>query len=171
MSLLAGLIPGLVTVLPTVPHVADKVRSASENWPTPLHILEGEDDKYAAFDAADVALAASGTVTAELALANTPMVVGYRVGGLTYFLSRFLMTVKYITLINILLDREAIPEFLQAGATPENLALVVSKLFRDAGARDSQIKAMKDFGRLLGEGDETPSRRAARALLDFVEKK
>ncbi|MCX7282017.1 MAG: lipid-A-disaccharide synthase [Alphaproteobacteria bacterium] len=171
VSLLAGLIPGLVTVLPTLPHVADKVRSATENWPTPLHILEGEADKYAAFDAADVALAASGTVTAELALANTPMVVGYRVGGLTYFLSRFLMTVKYITLINILLDREAVPEFLQGGATPENLALAVSKLFRDAGARDSQIEAMKDFGRLLGEGDDTPSRRAARALLDFFEKK
>ncbi len=171
VSILAGLIPGLVTLLPTVPHVAKKVRAGTENWPTPLHILEGEADKYAAFDAADVALAASGTVTAELALAHTPMVVGYRVGGLTYFLSKFLMTVKYITLINILLDREAVPEFLQGRATPENLALAVGKLFSDESARDTQIEAMKDFGRLLGEGDEPPSRRAARVLLDFVEKK
>ena len=170
VSLLAGLIPGLVTVLPTVPHVADKVRAATANWPTPLHILEGEADKYAAFDAANVALAASGTVTAELALAHTPMVVGYRVGGLTYFLSRFLMTVKFITLINILLDREAVPEFLQRRATPENLATVVAKLFGDDSARGAQIEAMKDFGRLLGEGDEPPSLRAARVLLDFVEK-
>lgn len=171
VSILAGLIPGLVTILPTVPHVANKVRAGTENWPTPLHILEGEADKYAAFDAADVALAASGTVTAELALAHTPMVVGYRVGGLTYFLSKFLMTVKYITLINILLDREAVPEFLQGRATPENLALAVGKLFSDESARDTQIEAMKDFGRLLGEGDEPPSRRAARVLLEFVEKK
>ncbi len=170
VSLLAGLIPGLVTVLPTVPHVADKVRAATADWPTPLHILEGEADKYAAFDAANVALAASGTVTAELALAHTPMVVGYRVGGLTYFLSRFLMTVKYITLINILLDREAVPEFLQGRATPENLAPAVAKLFGDDSARGAQIEAMKDFGRLLGEGDEPPSLRAARVLLDFVEK-
>ena len=170
VSLLAGLIPGLVTVLPTVPHVADKVRAATANWPTPLHILEGEADRYAAFDAANVALAASGTVTAELALAHTPMVVGYRVGGLTYFLSRFLMTVKYITLINILLDREAVPEFLQRRATPENLATAVAKLFGDDSARGAQIEAMKDFGRLLGEGDEPPSLRAARVLLDFVEK-
>lgn len=170
VSLLAGLVPGLVTVLPTVPHVADKVRAATANWPTSLHILEGEADKYAAFDAADVALAASGTVTAELALAHTPMVVGYRVGGLTYFLSRFLMTVKYITLINILLDREAVPEFLQGRATPQNLAPAVARLFGDAGARAAQIEAMKDFGRLLGEGDEPPSLRAARVLLDFVEK-
>jgi len=170
VSLLAGLIPGLVTVLPTVPHVADKVRAATADWPTPLHILEGEADKYAAFDAANVALAASGTVTAELALAHTPMVVGYRVGGLTYFLSRFLMTVKYITLINILLDREAVPEFLQGRATPENMALAVAKLFGDDSARGAQIEAMKDFGRLLGEGGEPPSLRAARVLLDFVEK-
>ena len=171
VSLLAGLIPGLVTVLPTVPHVANKVRDATEGWPTPLHILEGEADKYAAFDAANVALAASGTVTAELALAHTPMVVGYKVGGLTYFLSKFLMTVTHITLINILLGREAVPEFLQGRATAENLALAVGKLFSDESARNAQIEAMKDFGRLLGEGDETPSRRAARVLLDFVEAK
>jgi len=169
VTLLAAGIPGLVTVLPTVPHVAAKVRAATASWPTPLHVVEGEADKYAAFDAADVALAASGTVTAEIALSHTPMVVGYRVGGLTFFLSKFLMTVTHITLINILLGREAVPEFLQAKATPENLAGAVERLFRDAGARAAQVDAMKDFGRLLGEGDETPSLRAARVLLEFVE--
>ena len=133
-----------------------------------MHILEGEADKYAAFDAADVALAASGTVTAELALAHTPMVVGYKVGGLTFFLSKFLMTVTHITLINILLEREAVPEFLQSRCTPENLAGAVEDLFRDKKARAAQIEAMKDFGHRLGEGDEAPSLRAARVLLEFV---
>src|SRR5581483_1404124 len=132
---------------------------------TPLHVVEGDADKYAAFDAADVALAASGTVTAEIALSHTPMVVGYKVGGLTFFLSKFLMTVTHITLINILLGREAVPEFLQSRATPENLAAAVEKLFRDARARDAQIEALKEFGRLLGERDEAPSLRAARVLL------
>ena len=168
VEILARRMPGLVTVLPTVPHVAGKVRAATDGWPTPLHILEGEADKFAAFDAADVALAASGTVTAELALAHTPMVVGYKVGGLTYFLSKFLMTVKHITLINILLGREAVPEFLQADATPEKLAGAVEHLFADAPARDAQVEAMKKFGHLLGEGDEAPSLRAARVLLEFV---
>lgn len=170
VKILAGKIPGLVTVLPTVPHVAAKVRAATSNWPTPLHIVEGEADKYAAFDAADAALAASGTVTAELALAHTPMVVGYKVGGLTFFLSKFLMTVTHITLINILLEREAVPEFLQSRCTPENLAGAVERLFRDDGARAAQIEAMKDFGHRLGEGDEAPSLRAARVLLAFIEK-
>jgi lipid-A-disaccharide synthase len=167
-KILAGKIPGLVTVLPTVPHVAAKVRAATAGWPTALHVVEGEADKYAAFDAADVALAASGTVTAELALAHTPMVVGYKVGGLTFFLSKFLMTVTHITLINILLEREAVPEFLQSRCTPENLAAAVERLFREPDAREAQVEAMKDFGRLLGEGDVSPSLRAARVLLEFV---
>jgi len=170
VKILAGRIPGLVTILPTVPHVAAKVRAATADWPTPLHIVEGDADKYAAFDAADVALAASGTVTAELALAHTPMVVGYKVGGLTFFLSKFLMTVTHITLINILLEREAVPEFLQSRCTPENLAAAVEHLFRDPAARASQMEAMKEFGRRLGEGDEAPSLRAARVLLEFIGK-
>jgi len=171
VDLLAKRIPGLVIMLPTVPHVAHLVRAATAGWPTPLHIVEGEAGKYAAFDAADVALAASGTVTAELALAHTPMVVGYKVGGLTYFLSKFLMTVTHITLINILLEREAVPEFLQARATSENLAGAVEHLFRDAGARAAQVEAMKEFGHLLGEDDEAPSLRAARVLLEFVDQR
>ena len=165
---LAKEMPGLVTILPTVPHVAAKVRAGAAGWPTPLHIVESEADKYAAFDAADVALAASGTVTAELALAGTPMVVGYRVGGLTYALSSLIMNVTHITLINILLDREAVPEFLQSRCTPERLADAVLHLFRDGGARAAQKAAMADFAHRLGEGEEAPSLRAARALLDFI---
>ena len=168
VDILGKKIPGLVTVLPTVPHVAAKVRAATQAWPTVLHITEGEADKYAAFDAATVALAASGTVTAELALAHTPMVVGYKVGGLTFFLSKFLMTATHITLINIILGREAVPEFLQGACTPQNLADAVARLFVDANARAAQVAAMTEFGRMLGEGDEAPSLRAARTLLEFV---
>ena len=170
MEILSRKIPGLVTVLPTVPHVAAKVRAATAHWPTPLHIVEGEADKYAAFDAADVALAASGTVTAELALARTPMVVGYKVGGLTFFLSKFLMTVTHITLINIILGREAVPEFLQSRCTAENLAEVVARLFADGKAREAQKAAMAEFAHALGADEEPPSLRAARTLLEFVKK-
>ena len=171
VDLLAQKIPGLVTILPTVPHVAARVRAATQGWSTPLHIVESEADKYAAFDAADTALAASGTVTAELALSRTPMVVAYKVGGLTYFLSRWMMTVKHFTLINILLEREAVPEYLQEAATPWALAEAVANLFADSGARQQQVAAMDEFARRLGEKEEPPSLRAARVLLDFVEKR
>ena len=171
VGLLAKRIPGLVTVLPTVPHVAAKVRAATTNWATPLHIVEGEADKYAAFHAANVALAASGTVTAEVALSRTPMVVAYRLGAITYALSRWMMLVKHFTLINILLGREAVPEFLQERATPEMLADAVANLFVDEAARGAQVSAMNAFATLLGEKEEPPSLRAARALLEFVEKR
>jgi lipid-A-disaccharide synthase len=169
VALLAKRIPGLVTVLPTVPHVAARVRAATADWPTPLTVVESEADKYAAFDAANVALAASGTVTAELALAKTPFVASYKVGGLTFFLSKFLMTVTHVTLINILLDRAAVPEYLQSRATPQLLADAVENLFTDASARAAQVAAMEDFAQALGSGGEAPSLRAARVLLDFVQ--
>ncbi|HEX3756496.1 MAG TPA: lipid-A-disaccharide synthase [Rhizomicrobium sp.] len=168
VELLARRVPGLVTVLPTLPHVAAKVREGAGAWPTPLHILENEDDKYAAFDAADAALAASGTVTAELALARTPMVVAYRVGGLTYALANHLMTVPYMTLVNILLERPVVPEFKQHAATPPGLADELEKLLTNSAAAAAQVEAMNVFAQALGEGQETPSLRAARVLLDFV---
>jgi lipid-A-disaccharide synthase len=169
LDILAKKIPGLVTILPVVTHVAAKVREKTGGWPTPLFIVENEVDKFAAFDAADVALAASGTVTAELALSRTPMVVFYILGGLTYALGIWLYNSRFFTLLNVLLDREAAPEFLQAKARPEVLAVEVEKLFREPQARAIQIDAMNEFGRRLGEGEEPPSLRAARMLLDFID--
>jgi len=133
-----------------------------------LHIVESEDEKFAAFDAADVALAASGTVTTELALARKPMVVGYKAGGLTYALASLIMNVRYITLINILLEREAVPEFLQSRCTPDNLADAVVRLFQDRDAASHELADLDTATALLGRGGEAPSVRAARAIVDFV---
>jgi len=161
-------VPALVSILPTVPHVAARVRAATQNWPTPLHVVESEADKFAAFDAIDAALAASGTVTTELALARKPMVVGYRAGWLTFALARPLMTVKYITLVNILLDREAVPEFLQSRCTPSNLAQALIPLLTSKEAAARERADLDAATALLGRGGEAPSLRAARAILDFV---
>ncbi len=161
-------IPGLVCVLPTIPHVEARVRAATQNWPAPLHILDNEDDKFAAFDAADVALAASGTVTTELALARTPMVVAYRVGALTYSLASLLFFLDYFTLVNLLLNRRAVPEFLQRAATPEALAKEVVSLLTDKNAASAQVTSLAEAARLLGVGGEAPSLRAARAIVEFV---
>ena len=79
------------------------------------------------------------------------------------------MTVTHITLINIILGREVVPEFLQTKCDAGKLADAMARLFADDSARAAQVDAMKEFGQLLGEGDEVPSLRAARALLDFLE--
>jgi lipid-A-disaccharide synthase len=166
---LARDVPGLVCLMPTVPHVAAAVRARAAGWPTPLHILEGEGDRFAAFDAADAALAASGTVTTELALSGTPMVVGYRLGWLTYVLARPFITARFATLGNIILDREAIPEFLQSKCTGEHLADALLPLLRDTPVRAKQIADLASIVENLGVGGEEPSLRAARALLAFVD--
>jgi len=169
VELLAAAHPGMVSVLPTMPHVAAHVREAARDWPTPLVVVESEADKFAAFDAADVALAASGTVTMELALARTPMVVGYRAGKLTYALVKPLIRVSHITLINLVLGHAAVPEFLQSRCTPEALALALKPLIDDPAARAAQIESVEAALHALGEGSERPSLRAARALLNLAE--
>jgi len=161
-------VPDLVCVLPTVPHVAARVRDGTRDWPTPLHIVEGDANKFAAFDAADVALAASGTVTTELALARTPMVVAYKLGWLTFALARPFIKAPYATLMNIILGREAVPEFIQQRCTPQALAGAVTKLLRDPAAREEQLRALSAATHILGVDEEAPSLRAARVLLDFA---
>jgi lipid-A-disaccharide synthase len=161
---IAKRVPGLVTVLPTVPHVSARVREGTRDWPAPLHIIEGDAEKYAAFNAADAALAASGTVTTELALARTPMVVAYR----TYALAKPLFFLPWFTLVNLLIQRRAVPEFLQGAATPHALADEVVRLLTDKNAAEAQRADLDQAAKLLGQGEEAPSLRAARAILDFV---
>lgn len=169
VGLLAPDHPRLVSVLPTMPNVAAHVREAARDWPTRLIVTEGEAEKYAAFDAADVALAASGTVTTEIALAKTPMVVGYRAGALTYALVKPLIKVEYITLMNLVLGRAAIPEFLQSKCTPEALAAALKPLIDDPAARAAQLKDAEEALDRLGSHGDRPSVRAARAVLTLAE--
>ena len=168
-GILAGEFPGLVCVLPTTGHVAELVRASTADWPTPIHVVQTDEEKFAAFDAADAALAASGTVTSELALAKTPMVVGYRVGWLTYLLARPLMHATYIALINIVLGREAVPEFIQGACTPEALADAQKGLLTDQPTRVKQLRDLEDAVRLFGVDQESPSLRAARAVLELAQ--
>jgi lipid-A-disaccharide synthase len=168
VELLARDIPGLVSVMPTVPHVANLVRDAAAQWPTPVHVIEENGGRYAAFDAADVALAASGTVTSELALARTPMVAGYRLGWLTYALARPFVHVPYIVLINLVLQRPAVPEFVQQACTPAALARALKPLFQNGPARAQQLADLQAAVTAFGLGGEAPSIRAARAILEIA---
>ena len=166
---LAGEIQGLVCVMPTVGHVGALVRQAASDWPTPIHVVEGDAERYAAFDAADAALAASGTVTSELALAKTPMVVGYRVGRVTYALARHFILAPYIVLINLILDRLAVPEFTQAKCEPLTLAHALRPLLADTPERAKQLRDLDEAVREFGAGGEAPSLRAARTLVKLAE--
>jgi lipid-A-disaccharide synthase len=161
-------IPALRVVIPTLEHVQDKVEKGAEELGLQAFILEGERAKFAAFRAATAALAASGTVSTELALAGTPMVVGYRVGWLTALISRPFLRAKYITLINLIQDEEVIPEFLQELCTSDALIAALRPLLTSQAARERQTSRTAAALQKLGIGDESPSRRAARAVLEIA---
>jgi len=161
--------PGLVAVVPTVPHVRDTVASHVTGWPIPTILVEGDSGKYDAFAASEAALAASGTVGLELALARLPAVIAYRMHPVTVGLYRRFIRVKYANLVNIMLDRMLVPEFLQEKCTPENLAKAVGRLLDDPAAREEQKQGVAEVARWLGQGGPPPSERAADVVFAILE--
>ncbi|HEX4113038.1 MAG TPA: lipid-A-disaccharide synthase [Stellaceae bacterium] len=166
VALLARRDPNLRLVIPTLRHVAASVRAAA--WPVAPIIVESETEKYDAFAASNAALAASGTVALELAMAHLPSVIAYRISPLTHVVVRRMVKVKYANLVNLLLDRPAVPELIQALCTPERLAGAVAHLLADQGARAAQMAAYDAALGMLGRDGEPPSRRAAKQILAML---
>jgi lipid-A-disaccharide synthase len=125
-------------------------------------------DKYDAMKAANVALATSGTVSTELALAGAPMVIAYRIDGLSYLLMKNLVTAKHITLFNIAADERIAPEFIQNDATPEKLTDAVGRLLSDPQAAAEQAARQTAALDLMGRGGPDPSELAADAVLRVI---
>ncbi|MCM8733444.1 lipid-A-disaccharide synthase [Azospirillum sp. A1-3] len=160
--------PTLVAVVPTVATVRDRVAAAIADWPVRTVLVEGDAEKYDAFAAAEAALAASGTVSLELALARLPTVIAYRLNPVTVALYRRLIRVKYVNLVNLMLDRMLVPELLQQDCRPDRLATELGRLLDDPAARQAQIDGVAEVARWLGQGDTPPSERAARTILNVV---
>jgi len=157
------------TVVPTVETVGTAVEAALHAWPTDTTLIRGDIEKAAAFTASDVALAASGSVTLELARAEVPMVVAYKTSGLTAFLARRLVKLPHISLVNILAGEAVVPELLQGDCTPDLLATELSRLLMDRGARDRQRAAFREIcSGLAPVGELTPSQRAADVVLGLA---
>jgi lipid-A-disaccharide synthase len=110
-------------MLPTMPHLQEAVVEAVKGWPIQPQVVIGEQDKRAAFRIAHAALAKSGTVTLELALAGVPMVTAYRVGAMEAFILRRAIRVSSVILANLVIGRDVIPEFLQEDCTSDKLAM------------------------------------------------
>lgn len=160
--------PDLRIVIPTVGTVSSLVHGGLSAWPGRPIVVSGETHRNEAFAASTVALAASGTVTLELAKAEVPMVVGYRVNPLTAMIVRRLLTVRYASIINIVLDLPAIPEFLQADCRSEKLAGALRNLMIDESARSSQIGLCKRAIEQMRPDGLKPSEAAANAILQII---
>ncbi len=171
LARLAPAHPNLVAAVPTVATVRDRVAAAIADWPVRTILSEGEEAKHDAFAASEAALAASGTVALELALARLPAVVAYRLNPVTVALYRRFIKVKYVNLVNLMHDRMLVPELLQEDCRPDRLAAELGRLLDDPAASSAQIEGVAEVARWLGQGDTPPSERAARVVLDVIERK
>jgi lipid-A-disaccharide synthase len=161
--------PTLRVVMPVAATVADQVRTQTVQWSVRPWLIEDEGLKADAFVAGTCALACSGSVTTELALAGCPMVVGYRLGALTHLILKRLITTRYITLFNIAAGREVAPELVQDRCMGPALAAAAARLLDDPIARAAQIEAQNAALDAMGRRDVgDPAERAADAILDLL---
>jgi lipid-A-disaccharide synthase len=140
------------------------------SWPIPAQVLDAADEttKRAAFGAADLALAASGTVSLELAANNVPMVIAYDVNRLTWWMVQRAAQIDTVTLVNLVSETRAIPEFLGPRCQPNLIAPALMQLLDDPRARAAQLAAMQVTMTRLGQAGQPPGLRAAQSVLNFM---
>jgi len=155
-------------LIPVVAHVRPLIERAVASWRVRPRIIAGEDDKFRAFKLAGAALTASGTVTLELALLGTPMVVAYRVDVVAARL-RFLVKVPSIVLANLVLGENVFPEFVQEACDPVRLADALTPLFGDTPERARQRAACARIPECLRLAAGTPSDAAAEIVLRYAQ--
>ncbi len=155
--------------VPVVGSVRALVEASVARWPKPAHLLDGEEDKFCAFRLARAALATSGTVSLELALAGTPMVIAYKVDPVAAPILRRLITAPSTVLPNLILGTLAIPEFHQELCTPPKLANALAPLLEDSDVRQRQLEALAAVPERMRLPRGTPSEAAAEVVLNYAE--
>jgi lipid-A-disaccharide synthase len=157
--------PELQVVIPAAPTVAGMVKARAAGW---AHVVEGDTAKLDAMKAATVALACSGTVTTQLALAGVPMVVAYRIGAVTYAILKGLIRTPYATLFNIAAGAEVAPELIQDACNGPALAAEIARRLDDEALRLAQIRAQYAALDKMGRGGPDPDDAAAEAVLQLL---
>jgi lipid-A-disaccharide synthase len=192
IALLARDVPGLEVVVPVAPGMEAALEQALRDWPIAARPLpnppplrgRGDSpgassgararlrlissaDKFGAFRRARAALVTSGVATLELALAQLPMVVAYRVSPLESPL-RHLVRAPFFALPNLILGEAVVPEFLQEAATPENLAAALAPLLGGGAAREAQLAGLSRVRDQVCAAGAAPSARAAEIVVSYA---
>jgi lipid-A-disaccharide synthase len=157
-------------ILPTMPHLQDAVAEGVKSWPVQPRIVIGEQEKRAAFRIARAALAKSGTVTLELAIAGVPMVTAYRTGAIEAWMLLRAINVKSVILANLVVGENVVPEFLQQDCSPEKLVPVLREILADSALRRQQVQAFAGIDGIMSTGNQPPSVRAAEIVLATLRK-
>lgn len=159
----------LSVIIPVVGNLRPQIEQHVKNWKVKPHFVESIDDKFKAFKASKAALAASGTVTLELAMAGAPMVVAYKVDALSAHL-RILLDVHSIVLANLVLGENAFPEYLQEACNPEPIADAVELLLKETPERAAQLDALKRIPAAMAFSGASPSDHAAQIVRSYAQK-
>jgi lipid-A-disaccharide synthase len=154
-------LPDVVPVVPVATPVAQAVREGTGSWPTRPVLVTDESNKHDAFAASAAALTKSGTSTLELAMAGVPMVVTYRVNPITAAIARRLFTVSHASLVNLLAEREIVPELIQQSCTPDRLAAALRAPLDGPAVAAAQRAGFHDALAMLRPPAGTPSEAAA----------
>jgi lipid-A-disaccharide synthase len=156
-------------VLPTTPHMAPLAKRLVARWKLPVLVLEDRTERFDAYDASVLAIAASGTVSLETALAGLPAITIYRAGPLTAWLARRLIRAPHVNPVNLILGRPAVPELLQEDCRADRIAAAATRLIGDEALRQDQQTALAEAVAHLRGGDERPpSQRAAARILELL---
>jgi len=168
INILSEKYSGITAVILATDKTYDLIRNHLGEFKTKV-ILTTEQDKVSAFNSANLALAKSGTNTLEISLHRLPMIVTYKTGFLTYLIIRILVKVKFANLINIISNREIIPEMLQFNCQKNKLAAKLEELILNPDLCKKQIEESKMALKMLGiDAKETPSNKAAKAVLNLI---
>jgi lipid-A-disaccharide synthase len=167
----AASVPGARFVLPAVTRLQPMIAEAAAQWPVKPEIVTGEAAKLAAFRNARAALAASGTVTLELALAQVPIVAAYRGAAWEAALARRLVKLPSVILPNLILGRNIVPEFIQEEATSEALSRNLLAVLREGAARAQQLTGFGEVEAIMRSAGESPAGNAVEAALALVERR
>ena len=157
-------------VLPTMPHLQELVAAHVKGWTVAPRVVIGEQEKRTAFRIAHAALAKSGTVTLELAIAGVPMVTAYRAGAVEAWILQRAINVPSVILANLVIGENVIPEFLQNDCRPEQLARALREVMTATPARQRQVEAFARIDGIMTTGSKSASVRAADIVLATMRK-
>ncbi len=160
--------PDLTVAIAVAASVSDRIKRGLAAWPRPPRIVEGEAARRDVMRAATAALACSGTVTTELALAKCPMVVAYRLGPFTHKVAEALIRTPYITLLNVAAGRFVVPERVQASCRGPVLAMDLARLLGDPAARAAQVAAQSRALEIMRGEIVDPTEQAADAVMRIL---
>jgi lipid-A-disaccharide synthase len=158
----------VIPVVPLAGPVEAVVRERTAAWPVRPILVADTQDKHDAFAASAAALTKSGTSTLELALANVPMLVTYRINPLSHQIAKRLIKIRYASIVNLLLDRPVVPELLQYDSRPDRLAAELDRLLRDPAVAAAQRLGFAEALAMLRAPAGLPSECAAEAVLSMV---